>query len=275
MTFQHAWRAAAAALVIGAATPVPSGAEITFGPAADRATGETYRVELGAGWWNPTQSIIVSSEALGIPGTPVDFVANLDVPRRRFPELRLVARPATKHKFRISYIPIEYTTSTSVKTEFVFNGQRFTVGVPVDASFLWRAWRFAYEYDAFYRSRGFLGFIVEAKHTDVEVSVASAPLGISEFVRARFPIPALGGIGRVYLLPNVAFTGEITGIAVPDIDEDYDGRYVDYDFYGTVNFSDHVGGQFGYRRIEVSYLVRPDAGELEVRGFYFMGVVRF
>ncbi|MBI4477750.1 MAG: hypothetical protein HY654_11285 [Acidobacteria bacterium] len=262
------------AAVLAAVVLVPSMASSQIRYGTDRATGETYHVEFAAGLWSPTPQILVTSESLGIRGTTVDFVADLGIEKNNFPEFRLVGRPATKHKFRLSYVPIKYTAATTINREIIFNGQRFRFGVPVEGLLEWRAWRIGYEYDFIYRERGFAGFITEAKYTDVSVTVAS-PLVSTEFARARAPIPALGGIGRVYVAPNISITAEVTGFAVPDIDEEYDGKYVDFDLYGTVNYTDHFGGQVGYRRIDVNYLVKQDAGDLKMSGLYFMGVVRF
>ena len=49
---------------------------------------------------------------------------------RRFKQLKMVLRPATKHKFRFS-TPIELRRAESRSpASFVFNGQRFDVGIP-------------------------------------------------------------------------------------------------------------------------------------------------
>ena len=66
----------------------------------------------------------------------------------------------------------------------------------MNSSLDWKAYRFGYEYDFLYRDRCFVGFVLEAKYTDVEVDLKS-PID-SECARARAPIPALGGIARVY-----------------------------------------------------------------------------
>lgn len=245
---------------------------IQFTP--DRATGESYHVEFSFGIWNPTPQILVTSEALGIGGTTIDFVADLGIQKNRFPEFRLVGRPAKKHKFRLSYTPIEYSASTTINREIIFNGQRFRFGIPVEGLLTWKQYRIGYEYDALYRERWFAGIILDVKYTDVSVTVAS-PLVSTEFAQARAPIPTVGGIGRVYVAPNISLTAEVTGIDVPDISEDFDGRYIDFDIYGTVNYTDHFGAQVGYRRINVEYLIERDAGDLKMGGLYFMGVVRF
>ena len=59
------------------------------------------------------------------------------------------------------------------------------------------------------------------KYTDVNVSLAS-PV-ISEFAEAKAPIPALGGIGRYYFIPNIAVTGEFTIFKLPTIQDQYRG----------------------------------------------------
>jgi hypothetical protein len=155
----------------------------------------------------------------------------------------------------------------------VFNGQIYPVDLQVTSAMEWRTWRLGYEYDALYTDRGFLGLVVEAKYTDVNVSLDSVVA--SEFASAKAPIPAIGGIGRIYVAPNASFTLEITGLKLPNFDEDYKAKYIDIDAYGTVNFTDNVGLQLGYRSINVDYAIDLDAGDLQLRGWYFGGVARF
>jgi hypothetical protein len=96
-----------------------------------------------------------------------------------------------------------------------------------------------------------------------------------EFVSAKAPIPAVGIIGRGYVVPNVSITGEFSAFKLPDFDEDYQGRFYDFDLYGTVNFSDNFGLQAGYRSLTVFYRVDFDEGDLKMKGLYFGGVLRF
>jgi hypothetical protein len=53
------------------------------------------------------------------------------------------------------------------------------------------------------------------------------------------------------------------------------GRYIDYDFYGTVNFTNYVGAVIGLKSIDVDYFQNLDAGYLNFTGWYFGGVARF
>ena len=247
---------------------------------SDRATGETYRVELGGTIWNPAPAIAISSESLGIPGDTIDFVTDLGIEKTSFKQLKAVLRPGTKHKLRFEYTPIKYSAESIATRTFVFNGQRFTVGLPVTTDLQWKAYRFGYEWDFVYADRGFVGLLLEAKYTDINASLTASFAGLTdtEFTEAKAPIPAIGVIGRVYPLPNISITGEFSGFKLPDAAADpekYGGKYYDFDLYGTVNFSDHLGAQLGYRSFDVFYKVKLDQGTMTLKGPYFGGVVRF
>jgi hypothetical protein len=255
----------------------PVHAQYSYRPASssDAATGETYHVEFGGNFWAPTPEIVISSEGLGHLGTDIDFVNDLGIEKERFGELRLVLRPARKHKFRFHYIPIQYKAESIVTREIVFNGIVYTIGLPVASEMNWKSYRIGYEFDFLYRDRWFAGFIFDVKYTDVDVTLSNQFLG-TEFTRARGPIPTIGGIFRGYVIPNISITAEVTGFKLPErIDEDYRGSYIDVDVYGTVNLTDHVGFQAGYRSLDVNYRVEDDAGDLKLKGPYFGGVVRF
>lgn len=241
---------------------------------SDPATGETYRVEVGGYLWNPTPTLLITSESLGIIGDQVDFVEDFAMERSTFRQLKVVLRPARKHKLRFEYTPIRYENEALLQRNIIFNGQLFQVSLPVLAEVRWDAMRFGYEWDFLYRDRGFLGLLLEAKYTAVEGSLENVLVG-REFVSARAPIPAIGLIGRGYVAPNVSITGEFSGFRLPNIDENYGGTYYDFDLYGTINFSDNVGVQAGYRSLTVYYRVDLDEGDLKMKGLYFGGVLRF
>jgi hypothetical protein len=262
---------AMAAVFAGA---VPAAAQ--FQPAADRPAGERYNIEAAASFWNATPTLIVSSESLGIPGDDVDLVADLGIEKKRLNELRVVLRPGAKHKFRINYLPIKYEASSTVQREFTFNGLRYRVGIPVTTTADLTTFRFGYEYDFIYRDWGFVGVLFDVKYTDVEVTLDS-PIG-SEFTAQVAPIPTIGVVVRGYLVPSVSITGEVSFFKVPDsLSEQFNGggRYLDYDFYGTFNFNRYIGAQVGLRSVDVEYFKDLDSGNLNFKGMYFGGVIRY
>jgi hypothetical protein len=253
----YACVAMTAALVAFAAAPAR--AQFQPRPLNDPATGERYHIEASGNFWFPTADFVVSSESLGIQGSQIDAKRDLGLTDQRFPELRLVLRPSRTSKFRFQYIPIKYTQGpTTLQRTIVFNGQRYTVGLPVNSTLDWKAYRMAYEFDFVAKDRGYAGFIVEAKYTDIQVQLAS-PF-VNEFARARAPIPALGGIGRVYVVPNISATFEMTGFKLPEhlVKNTY-GRYIDWDLYGTLNFTNNIGVQAGYRSLDVGVAVNASS----------------
>lgn len=253
---------------------VPAAAQ--FRPASSAPPPENYHIEAALSFWNPEPTLIVSSESLGIPGDDVDLVNDLGIEQKRINELRVVLRPATKHKFRFNYLPLKYDAQSTVQREFTFNGQRYRVGVPVDTTADLTTYRFGYEYDFLYRDWGYIGVLFDLKYTDVEV-VLDSPIG-SEFTAQVAPIPTFGVVGRGYLVPNVSITGELSFFKVPDnLSEQFDGggRYLDYDFYGTFNVNRYFGAQLGLRSVDVEYFQDLDAGNLKFVGWYFGGVIRY
>jgi hypothetical protein len=254
--------------------PAAASAQFTATPFSDPATGERYRVEAAGVLWNPPPLLEVASESLGIIGTRINAATDLGVKQKRIGELRFVLRPAQKHKFRINYLPMTYSAVSTVHRDFTFNGIRYGVNLPVTTELSWKTWQLGYEYDFLYRDRWFIGFTLQVKATDVRVNLR-APIG-SDFVRAQAPIPTIGGIARVYVVPNISITSELIGFRIPEaVSEDYRGHYFDFDLYGTVNFNDFVGAQIGYRSLDVGYLIDRDEGAFDMKGIYFGGVVRY
>lgn len=261
-----------AALLL-AASAVPAAAQ--FEPPAPPAVGEDYHFEIAYSFWSADPSLLISSESLGIIGTEVDLVEDLGIESKRMRRLNIVLKPAQKHKFRFEYTPVTYETdSFPIQREFVFNGQRYRVGLPVSTTAEFKTYRFGYEYDFVSRSRGFLGVLLDLKYTDVRVDLLS-PIG-EEFTSQAAPIPTIGVTGRGYVTANVAIGGEVSFFRVPDnLSDSYDGSYTDYDFYALVNFNRNVGAQAGYRSIDIFYEADLDHGALEFKGWYFGGTLRF
>lgn len=252
----------------------PAQAQFRPRPISEPPTGENYHIEAAAGFWFPTATMIVSSESLGIVGSTIDFKTDLGLQDKNLPDLRLVLSPSRRHKFRFEFIPIKYESQGTLKRTIIFNGQRYNLGLPVTSLLDWKAYRFAYEFDFISNNRGFAGFIVEAKYTDVTVNLASTVA--TEFARASAPIPAIGGIGRVYVVPNISITGEVTGFKLPEnLVVGAHAHYVDFDLYGTVNFTNNFGAQVGYRSLDVGYIVDTDTGTFKLKGIYFGVVARY
>ena len=247
-------------------------------PLNDPATGEQFHIELGGALWFPTADIVISSGGTGglagLTGTQIDAKTDLGLTDQHFKDLQIVLKASKRNKFRFEYIPILYNQSATPQRTIVFNGIQYTVNVPVNSTLDWKAYRFGYEFDVVSTNRGFAGLILEAKYTDVFVQLKS-PLA-TDFAEAKAPIPAIGGIVRYYVMPNISLTGELTGFKFPDtIVKGYGGHYVDFNVYSTLNFTNNVGVQVGYRSVDVGYTAKTDIGALTLKGLYLGGVLRY
>ncbi|MGE3178670.1 MAG: hypothetical protein AB7O32_14475 [Vicinamibacterales bacterium] len=263
-----------AALVLGA---VPAAAQYRPRPMAEMPLSERYRIEGSFGLWNPTPEMTVTSESFGVLGTPIDLVNDLGLAKKRLPPMGLTFHPARKHKLRFEYIPLKYSAEAArLPRDVIFNGQRFRAGTTVDSQLDWKAYRFTYEYDFISMSRGFGGFLLDLKATDINLGLQTPTPRLDEFTRLRAPVPAVGGIVRIYLIPELSVTGEVSGITVPKRDlYDFNGHYADLNIYGTFNVTRNVGAQFGYRSFDVEAEISNDAGTFTMKGLYFGVVARY
>ena len=240
------------------------------------SVGEQYHIELTYGWWDASPSLIVNSESLNILGSDVDLIQDLGIEQKKLGKINVVLRPGKKHRLRFERLPIHYEADATVKRSFVFNGQNFNVGLPVQTVANFDTYRFGYEYDFIYKPKGFFGVLFDLKYTDVNVELNS-PIG-AEFTKAIAPIPTIGFVGRVYPHRNLAINGEFSLFRMPEglaTKLEGGGTYTDYDFNATYNFNRYVGAQFGYRKVDILYDVDNDTGALKFTGLYFGSVIRY
>jgi hypothetical protein len=252
----------------------PAAAQFRPRPVTEAPLAERYKVEASAGLWHPSPEMSITSESLGIVGSKIDFVDDLGLAKKRLGDLGVTFHPGRKHKLRFEYLPIVYTQETTLARDVVFNGQRYRSGESVTSNLDWKAYRFSYEFDFISMSRGFGGLIVDMRVTDIKATLQTAVL--DEFTKLRAPVPTLGGIARVYIVPAVSITGELTGIKIPKRDlYDFNGHYADLSIYGTFNVHKNVGAQFGYRSLDVEAEIDQDSGTFTLKGLYFGVVARY
>jgi hypothetical protein len=255
---------------------LPVHAQFRPRPLNEPASGEQFHIEAAAALWRPSADVTISSEALGIQGTMIDFKKDLGIEDKSLPEFKFTLRPLPAHKLRVQVIPMTYEASTRLTRDIIFNAQRYSVNLPVSSTFDWTAWRFNYEFDFITRNRGFAGFIIEMKYDDLKAELTTSSPAIQEFTRARFPLPAFGGIARVYVVPNISITGEVTGLKIPgSLGDVHDGHWADVDIFGTANFNRYVGAQIGFRSVDLGYEIESDSGSLTLKGIYFGIVARY
>jgi len=275
-----------AALALVVAVPTAAAAQYVAPSLEYQSLGEKYHFEVSATMWNPSPSGLISSAQFGIAGSNIDFNKDLGFAATRFKDLRIVLRPSKKQKFRIEYTPLSYFSATTLDRNVVFNGINFNVALPIQATFGWNVWRFGYEYDFLSKKRGYVGMLLEARLTRMTAQLAS-PVD-TEFTTVRAPLPSIGVVGRVYVMPEVALNFELSGLCglqnatggfsascTQSPGAKYQAAYFDWDIYGTVNLTNYVGAQVGWRRMTTLIDIKDATGNVKFQGFWFGGVVRY
>jgi hypothetical protein len=92
---------------------------------------------------------------------------------------------------------------------------------------------------------------------------------------AKAPLPAAGIVGRAYVLPQLAINFEVTGFKLPDVKPQYQANYFDWDVNGTMNVTNYVGVQVGWRRMTNYMAVRNDVGDVQFQGLWLGGALRY
>ena len=248
------------------------------------AAGEQFHVELGLMFWQPTPAITVQTDGLAaLGGAGVDFVQEFGITETRFNEFRAVLKAGRKHKIRVSHVPMEYDAQNVLQRTIVFGGVSYPVSVLATAHLKWEQWRFGYEWDFVAADRGVVGLVTQIQFNKVLAELSAAGYG-TEVTDVSAPVPTLGILARVYPHRLFGITAEFGGFKVPGfigkritdaIGNDFDAHVFDIDIYGTLSFGSHVGVQGGYRSISADYVFDNDSGDLEMKGPYFGGVVRF
>ena len=267
-----------AALLGVVALPSTARAQYPGGdPKPKAGIAEDYHIEASWAWWNANPDLFVNSESLDILGTDIDLINDLGIEQHQLGKFDLVLKPAKKHRIKYQHLPIKYETDAfRVTREFVFNGQRYSIGLPVTTSVDFSSDSFGYEYDFLHYPRFFVGAGVSMKLTNVHVELQS-PFG-PEFFKQTAPIPAINFAGRAYITPNLAVDSEIAFFRIPSSIEERiegDGSYNDFDLHATYNINKYVGAQLGWRKTTIFYEADRDSGDLKFTGTYFGGVVRY
>lgn len=252
--------------------------------ASNPSPGENYHVEFGAMFWTTTPTIVIDSAGLSaVGGSAVDFVQEFNLGKERFTEFRGVLKGG-KHKLRISRSPIRYQQSALLQRTLIVNGQTFNVNANATADFKWDMWRLGYEYDFASGDAGYVGFVTEIKHNHVlaDLRVANGGVSGASLTDVTLAVPQLGIVGRVYPHKYVSITAEFTGFKAPGWirnrftdEEEFEAHFKDFEVYGTVSITRFIGVQGGYRSLSADYVVDADTGDLQMKGPYFGGVVRF
>lgn len=250
--------------------------------------GEEYRVEVQLGAWFTMPSTVMYSDTESISttsgstttttevtGTNIDFKKQLGLKRQVFPEAHLTIRLAPKHKLFGDYIPIFYKQTTTLTSDFNFNGQKYLTGQTVESTMRWNAWKVGYEFDALTVDRGYVGGIAAVSRLNLSGATANADQ--SGTASVSILMPGLGAVARYYLASKVSVTGQAIFFYLPGSATSTHGRMTQIDGYLTFNANKHIGVQGGYRSFDTTHVFGSplNTGSMTIGGPYIGGTAHF
>jgi len=262
-----------------AALLVAARAEAQFA-ADNRVPAEQYHVELSMRFWTPTPTLQLSTGSLASAGVgAVDFVREFGIAKDRFAEFELTSKPGRKHKVHYSSIPLTYAADATISRTVQFGGLTIPVSAPASATFDWKLKRYGYEWDFVTADHGYFGLLIEVKDNKLNATISALPYG-SDSLDLHVWVPTVGLAARAYPHKMFSVTGEfnveVTRFKGFDkLKTDWDGKYVDFDVYGTVNFGRNFAVHSGYRSLVVNYTSTSDTADMKMKGLYWGGNVRF
>ena len=277
-----------AAAVLGAllallACPHPATAQ--FSPAPAFPVGELHRIELLGSLWSPAQDLTVASRGSGAPGATTGAAADGATAAPRFTDLRVRLRPSRRQRIHLDYLPTRYPAATTLDRGPAPDGTGLEPGVPAASTLTWTTWRLAYEYDVVHVTRASLGLFAEAAFTDVQVVLdgaagagCDAASAACDLARLRRPVPAAGGVVRLYPSPVIMLGAEASLLRVPEWAGDilgYTGEHLAYDVHAALNFVEAFGLQIGYRSRSLRLRTTDHDADLELEGVYVGALLRF
>ncbi len=247
----------------------------------DFPVGELHRIELLGSRWPPAQDLTVAHRGSGASGTTVGATEDAGAPVPRFTDLRVRLRPSRRQRVHFDYLPVRYEAVTAPDRPTPPVDADLGPAAPVASTLTWTTWRLAYEYDLVHLARGSLGLFAEATYADVRIARDSGCVAGSaacEIARMRRPIPAVGGVVRLYPSPVIMLGAEASLLRMPRGIGDflgYTGEHLAYDVHAVLNFIDAFGLQLGYRSRKLSLRTTEQAYDLRLEGVYAGVLLRF
>ena len=222
-------------------------------------------------FWKPAPQLILSNEAIQTAIEPPDLVEEFGIDDKWFPEYR--ATLGRGHKFRFSYVTLSYDEEATINRTFTFQGRTLTVGAPAVADVEWDLWKLGYEWDFVANDQGYFGVTADLRLNEITATVDSPVLRSPAMTDTTAPVPTIGVAGRGYVSGALAIGGEFSGLKITR--DEFEVKFLDFDIHATISVSRNVGAQVGYRSLDADYVVDDDTGDLEMRGVYLGGFVRF
>jgi hypothetical protein len=195
-------------------------------------------VEGGAAW-QTRNDVQIPNSALGTRYSLTELVGTGPLPVFR---IYFTWNINQRHSLRALYAPLSYTKTGVFDETVQFNGETFSPGVPVAATYKFNSYRLSYRYAFLLRERWRLWVGFSAKIRDAEIGLSQGSTS-SNFPDVGFvPLLNLGAAYRASEHWRIVF--DFDGLAGGP------GRAFDVSLKAGYDFNRNVGVYAGYRLVE-------------------------
>jgi hypothetical protein len=181
--------------------------------------------------------------------------------KKSVPSAELVLKFAERHKLRFDYLNFAYSGNKAIGTQLVFNGVTYPLSTQLKSDLELRSIKAAYEYDLVRGESGYLAFRLAGDYVYAKASVETMG-ALSNSASASAIAPVVGVAGRLFILPWVSVTADISGIAF-DKSSVYDGQ-----LYVDLNLIKNLGVAAGYRTMRIDINVEGKRSDTQWSGAF-------
>ncbi len=189
--------------------------------------------------WQTRNKVQIPNTNAGTRFSLVDVAGKGPWPAAR---LYLTWNISNRHSFRILLAPLSYTETGTFTNTVNFEGESYTPGTPVDATYKFNSWRLGYRYRFLNHKRLKLSVGFTAKIRDAKIELAQGSTTSKKTDIGFVPLLYLGSDWQFAKKWYLIFDFE--GLAGGP------GRAFDIALKPYYAISDHFGLSFGYRTIE-------------------------
>lgn len=211
---------------------------------------EEFKIELTGSAWT-----VNSSGQLIIEGSSFDLKNELLVEQNQLTFYgKLVVKPGRRHRIVVEGTPFRLSGFASTQQSGTYRGQQYTVNGSLKSSAELDYVFAGYQYDAWSKPMGHLGFSVGGAYLDASgtvqaTAVSSSLLGDANFSLSkseRVGLPLAGAEFRIFPIPHhslIEVNGEVRGMAFGDY-----GHFIEGGGNAGINLG-HFAIEAGYRAV--------------------------
>jgi len=228
-------------------------------------------VEVEGRYWITDLTAKAKIVSSGI-GSDFDFKSDLGLEDENFPELKLVFHRGPNNKYVFSYTQIGYSADHDMTRQVEFSGETFTSGarVTTDLDIKYLSFVWVWQFFNLPLDKLKFGTVAGIKAMSADIALESPSLGISKSDNITGGLPVVGLALDINPIGMINLFSEVSGLSAGSY-----GHFIDAEVGVKLIPIRFVCFTGGYRVINMRADYDPDFAEIEFKGPFVGGSVRF